>query len=426
MAIEHKDIDDAELHEPKGAASALSGTVYVADGAGSGAWAVQEEGASTVTQVETVTDFPTPVADVITLAPGCVYQINTIVDCGANRFVFSEGSILKGIHRTISGITSTTTGSLFTGTGVNMRMETLTLNATTATHLYTFDGSGTKVFSARDMLSVTHTGDVASITASLNTVFDFSLYSGGVNGVKFFGTHPGASLMTACGFFAFTGIGVDFGTAVMSGFRIESSSIFGDGVADTSISGLTGSGNIATGTFCYIALNNLMGSNTTLAGITYTDIRFVFENNNGVENTQRECQTYFTGGGLTTTIAVINTPVLLNGTALYVENHAEQFTTDANGRCTYDGVNDIDVTAIATVTGTGASGTNNFTVYIAKDGVVEAATAAHRAYTSTAEGQCVSMGIITMSTGEYLEIWIEGNDGTTDFDATDANLIIRS
>jgi hypothetical protein len=36
--IEHKNISDAELHEPKGVASALEGTVYVADGDGSGAW----------------------------------------------------------------------------------------------------------------------------------------------------------------------------------------------------------------------------------------------------------------------------------------------------------------------------------------------------------------------------------------------------
>lgn len=38
MAIEHKDIPDAQLHEPKGAVSASSGEVYVSDGAGSGSW----------------------------------------------------------------------------------------------------------------------------------------------------------------------------------------------------------------------------------------------------------------------------------------------------------------------------------------------------------------------------------------------------
>lgn len=34
----HRDLTGAELHEPKGVESALSGTVYVANGSGSGSW----------------------------------------------------------------------------------------------------------------------------------------------------------------------------------------------------------------------------------------------------------------------------------------------------------------------------------------------------------------------------------------------------
>lgn len=36
--MQHKDIADPEIHEPKGVSSAATGTVYVADGAGSGSW----------------------------------------------------------------------------------------------------------------------------------------------------------------------------------------------------------------------------------------------------------------------------------------------------------------------------------------------------------------------------------------------------
>lgn len=38
MAIEHKDITDGQRHEPKGASTASTGSVYVSDGAGSGSW----------------------------------------------------------------------------------------------------------------------------------------------------------------------------------------------------------------------------------------------------------------------------------------------------------------------------------------------------------------------------------------------------
>lgn len=39
MTVQHVDIDDPYIHEPKGVAAASIGQVYVADGAGSGAWA---------------------------------------------------------------------------------------------------------------------------------------------------------------------------------------------------------------------------------------------------------------------------------------------------------------------------------------------------------------------------------------------------
>lgn len=38
MTVEHKNIADAQRHEPKGASTATPGQVYVADGAGSGSW----------------------------------------------------------------------------------------------------------------------------------------------------------------------------------------------------------------------------------------------------------------------------------------------------------------------------------------------------------------------------------------------------
>lgn len=38
MTIEHKNISDTELHEPKGVSSAAVGKVYVSDGAASGSW----------------------------------------------------------------------------------------------------------------------------------------------------------------------------------------------------------------------------------------------------------------------------------------------------------------------------------------------------------------------------------------------------
>lgn len=51
MAIEHVNILDPDIHEPKGVAAASVNQVYVADGAGSGAWADLEYGTNISTTV---------------------------------------------------------------------------------------------------------------------------------------------------------------------------------------------------------------------------------------------------------------------------------------------------------------------------------------------------------------------------------------
>ena len=43
MSVQHDAITDPNIHEPKGAATASANTVYVADGAGSGAWGQLDE-----------------------------------------------------------------------------------------------------------------------------------------------------------------------------------------------------------------------------------------------------------------------------------------------------------------------------------------------------------------------------------------------
>ena len=49
MTVQHNVITDPDLHEPKGVASAASGTVYKADGTGSGTWVYPLTGLDTAT-----------------------------------------------------------------------------------------------------------------------------------------------------------------------------------------------------------------------------------------------------------------------------------------------------------------------------------------------------------------------------------------
>src|ERR1700740_1183986 len=56
--VAHSTLTGSQLHEPKGADTAATGTVYVSNGAGSGSW--QSIGTSSFTGM--IADFPAPIA----------------------------------------------------------------------------------------------------------------------------------------------------------------------------------------------------------------------------------------------------------------------------------------------------------------------------------------------------------------------------
>lgn len=58
--VEHKDLPNADLHEPKGVSAASSGQIYVANGSGSGSWRYIPHGACYYTNIGTGTTFTTP------------------------------------------------------------------------------------------------------------------------------------------------------------------------------------------------------------------------------------------------------------------------------------------------------------------------------------------------------------------------------
>ena len=65
--IEHKDLPDSLLHEPKGASTAAVGTVYVADGASSGSFQKLPITSLNITIPEIATAVHTDVDDTVSL-----------------------------------------------------------------------------------------------------------------------------------------------------------------------------------------------------------------------------------------------------------------------------------------------------------------------------------------------------------------------
>lgn len=94
MAIEHDVIPDADLHEPKGIASADANATYLADGLGSGTWGTVGAGCSSITDDGTANTVTTTFA-----------AINA-ANFGAGTFAWSS-------NQAENGVTFDTTGGYF-------------------------------------------------------------------------------------------------------------------------------------------------------------------------------------------------------------------------------------------------------------------------------------------------------------------------
>jgi microcystin-dependent protein len=114
--VSHASLSGSNLHEPKGIGTAASGSVYIADGAGSGSWTISESVTSGM-----IADFATPIAptgwlecdgsDVSTTTYNSLYNAMSIQQTGSR----GVGSAV------ITGLSSTTNmkvGYYVFGTGI--------------------------------------------------------------------------------------------------------------------------------------------------------------------------------------------------------------------------------------------------------------------------------------------------------------------
>lgn len=83
--IEHSELPDELLHEPKGASTAAAGTVYIADGAGSGSFAKLPTSSLDITAANIVDITPSSINETVTLDGAALAQVadGTLTDVQA-------------------------------------------------------------------------------------------------------------------------------------------------------------------------------------------------------------------------------------------------------------------------------------------------------------------------------------------------------
>lgn len=144
--VAHSTLTGSELHEPKGADTASLGTVYVADGAGSGSW--NSIGTSAFTGM--IADFASPVAPTGWLElDGSVISTSTYSGLFAVMSITSSGTRTNG-NAVVTSIPTTTSfkaGYYIFGTGIAAGTTILSVDsATQITMSGTAGSSGTSSF----------------------------------------------------------------------------------------------------------------------------------------------------------------------------------------------------------------------------------------------------------------------------------------
>lgn len=164
MAVQHSALTGAELHEPKGAASATANYVYVANGSGSGAWTsfttwLATAMAATVTEIARWTDVSTRLVSagstlsvteashdgkvillnsltgsVCTLpaatGSGAIFKFRVSVLATSNSHIVKVANASDIIQGVISTVDTDTAGTI-TGWASGASDDTITLNRST-------------------------------------------------------------------------------------------------------------------------------------------------------------------------------------------------------------------------------------------------------------------------------------------------------
>lgn len=422
--IEHSLIADPDIHEPKGIASASAGEVYIADGAGGGSW--QAESFSKVTEVvvQASSDFPTPVSDVITLAEDTIYILDGDIDIGNDRIVFSNNSGIRGLGSQVSTLTSTTTGNLFTSSS-NFILDDFAVTATSST-IFACTGGAFESAYLRNF-TINSCSTVGTFTAWYSLFWD--------KGAVVSSTSP-LTMAGSCTILIFdlvewiTGYttGVDLGTATFNTCSFHRCG-FGYASATNHIIIAASSANINSGKIGRISMCTFdSGATNIVANFSEGDIRWESRHSLNLENTVKNAQGYM-HTSTTTTISGgdgdAGNPKLVNGSTNWVAAHSDQFTVTTGGRFTYDGVTTSEFLVNCNISGTTASGTQTISHYLAKNGTVITASRTQREYASTAVGSpAPCTAIVELSNGDYLELYLENETGTNDWNSEILNITI--
>ncbi len=364
--------------------------------------------------VKSVTDFPAPVAGIITLVAGTLYEINGSISL-ASKIELNNCTLIGG-DETNDKLIYTGGSELFTGSNGGI-LRYLTLTATSA-KVFNINGSSSPIIN----LFVSNCFFIGS--NSIGTIqgmggyiyFGDTGYSANTNGMTFqnnnfvYLNNSVWDISNSNTDLTFTGV---FSEIQILGGRFNVNS----GNTSLNITGITslikgsvkvavfvGSGNYVNGIFSNAWEVESIGLNTEKDDVASGNL--------------------YISSSATTNFTASNTPTKVAGTT--TSANLFRVTSSANNRLRYTGIKIKTFEVMCSLSLLPGGNNKSYSFYIAKNGTKLPESQMTAKSNSSSDQISIPVScVVSLSPNDYIEIWCENNVDNTNIIVTNMNLAIK-
>lgn len=367
---------------------------------------------SNLVYVSCLGDLPEPNSDEILLESDKMYVFSGMVNISPN-FININGAGLKGTDPSKDGILSSVNGAVLRSYDANVYMDNLSVvpfGALTSAYEFT-DATSTKYCSLLTGCSV---GEAGVVSNGVGQISGFSVITVLNN---FWSTSKGLKVTGNVGKFvsAYSFItGINNGPAIefLSGLVIEDIDLSNNYFVFSGQTGIkvnTGS-QISHGR---MTTNLFRGVGVLLDGFnSYTPEWEMLNNSTGIPNSRSFAFMYMNNNTISTSLPIVSTYYKVAGNTIALK---EQKFTSENNKITYQGKRSITTLVFATVGGKSPVNGADFSIVIAKNGVVLPAPNSSMGEMIANQGFQITLETeVDLNTNDYIEVFIKSNNSNTD------------
>ncbi len=363
--------------------------------------------------INSLSDFPTPAASVITLLADTQYLLANDVNLGANRIVLASKTTVSGIESILITLSYTGTGDMFTILNTSNRINNLGISCVSGRVLNLSDNADS-VFRMNDCsvscdrFAILNSTGASGTSARFTTVSPSAVTTSGITFTGGFNT----LLWEVSTINMSAGIAFNLGTATFDAF-ITDTILTNLSGGTTFLSGAASSANINVGGLGQVKTTLSTGAGTLLSGITTSDSRWEFLHNDDIMDTRPDSLISMQGNSTDTVISGSGTYVLVAGT--WVVDTTSQFTSTTAGRATYTAGKDARLPVTFSCSVEPTSGANKLiSVKVAMNGTV-VDNSKRTALVSSGDPTSITMPWQeTFSTNDYVEVFVTNDTDTVD------------